>query len=67
MVIPLSILGIIHQNIPESWELLPITKTRFRLDEDMKFEFILGEDGKASAVKIYYRDGRPEVIAGRTG
>lgn len=56
-----------HQDFPESWKLLPMTKTRFRLDEDMKFEFILGEDGKASAIKIYYRDGRPEVIAGRTG
>jgi hypothetical protein len=56
-----------HQGFPESWKLLPMAKTRFRLDEDMKFEFIVGEDGKASAVKVYYRDGRPEVIAGRTG
>ncbi len=56
-----------HQDSPESWELLPMTKTRFRLDEDLKFEFILGKEGKATAVKIYYRDGRPEVIADRTG
>ena len=45
--------------------LLPMTKTRFRLDEDMKFEFVLDQDGKASAVKIHYRDGRPEVITNR--
>ena len=56
-----------HQDAAESWELLPITRTRFRLDEDVKFEFILGKDGKASTVKIYYRDGRPEVITDRTG
>jgi retinol-binding protein 3 len=56
-----------HQDVAESWKLLPMTKTRFRLDEDMKFEFILAEDGKASAVKINYRDGRPEVFAERTG
>jgi hypothetical protein len=56
-----------HQELPESWKLLPMAKTRFRLDEDMKFEFILDQDGKASAVKIHYRDGRPEVVANRTG
>jgi hypothetical protein len=55
-----------HQDFPVSWKLIPITKTRFRLDEDMKYEFVLGEDGKASTVKINYRDGRPEVIAERT-
>jgi hypothetical protein len=52
-----------HQEFPEAWKLLPMTKTRFRLDEDMKFEFVLDKDGKASAVKIYYHDGRPEVIS----
>ena len=56
-----------HQDSPESWRLVPMTKTRFRLDEDVKFEFILGEDGRASEVKIYNRDGRPEVVANRTG
>ena len=56
-----------HRDYPESWKLLPMTKTRFRLDEDLKFEFILGKDGKASSVKIYYRDGRPDVISNRTG
>jgi hypothetical protein len=56
-----------HQDLPVSWKLLPMTKTRFRLDEDMKFEFVLDKDGKASAVKIYYCGGRPEVITNRTG
>jgi hypothetical protein len=56
-----------HIDSSEDWKLLPMTKTRFRLDEDMKFEFVLGKDGKASKIKIYYRDGSPEVIADRTG
>jgi len=55
-----------HQDLPASWTLTPMTRTRFRLDEDMKFEFILDRDGKASAVKINYRDGRPEVVTNRT-
>lgn len=56
-----------HQDVPVAWKLLPLTKTRFRLDEDMKFEFMLDKDGWASAVKINYRDGRPEAVANRTG
>jgi len=56
-----------HQDFPEARKLLPITRTRFRLDEDMKFEFVLDKADKASAVKIYYRDGRPDVITNRTG
>ena len=56
-----------HQDFPAAWTLLPLTKTRFRLDEDIKFEFLLDKDGRASAVKINYRDGRPEVLASRTG
>jgi hypothetical protein len=56
-----------HQEFSEAWKLLPMTKTRFRLDEDMKFEFILDKDGKASAVKVYYGSGRPEEIANRKG
>jgi len=55
------------QEFSESWKLLSMTKTRFRLDEDMKFEFILDEGNKASAVMIYYRDGRSDVITNRTG
>lgn len=54
-----------HQDFPEAWRLIPMTQTRFRLDEDMKFEFILEEGGTASAVKISYCDGRPEVITGK--
>ena len=56
-----------HQDFPESWKLVPMAETRFRLDEDMKFEFLMDQDGRASAAKIYYCDGRPEVIATRTG
>jgi hypothetical protein len=55
-----------HQDLPVSWELAPMTQTRFRLDEDIKFEFILDQVGTASAVRIQYRDGRPEVVANRT-
>ena len=40
-----------------------MTRTRFRLDEDIKFEFIFELEGEASAVKIEYRDGRPDVIS----
>jgi hypothetical protein len=54
-----------HQDFPEAWKLTPMTKTRFRLDEDMKFEFLLDPDGKVSAVKVQYQDGRPEVITNR--
>jgi hypothetical protein len=56
-----------HMDSSEDWKLLPMTKTRFRLDEDMKFEFVLGKDGKASKVKISYRDGSANVISNRTG
>lgn len=56
-----------HQDFPESWRLIPITTRRFRLDEDMKFEFVLENDGEATAVKINYLDGRPEIITRRTG
>jgi hypothetical protein len=56
-----------HQDLPDSWKLLPMTKARFRLDDDMKFEFVLEPGDLASAVKITYRDGRPEVATNRTG
>jgi hypothetical protein len=54
-----------HQDFPVSYKLLPMTKTHFRLDEDIKFEFVVDKDGKSSAVKINYRDGRPEVVVER--
>ena len=56
-----------HQDFPDAFQLLPLSKIRFRLDEDMKFEFVLDQAGKALAVKMYYSDGRPEVLANRTG
>jgi hypothetical protein len=55
-----------HKDFPESWKLVPMTKTCFRLDEDIKFEFVVEQAGNASAVKIYYGDGRPELLAWRT-
>lgn len=55
-----------HTDFPQVWKLQPMSKTRFRLDEDMKFEFIVDPDGNASAVKIFYADGRPEVMVQRT-
>jgi len=60
--------GLIYQNqaLQLSWDLISINKTRFRLDEDIKFEFTLDQGGKASAVKIEYRDRRPAVVVNRT-
>jgi hypothetical protein len=55
-----------HQEFPVSWPLVPISPTRFRLDEDMKFEFIQDDAGQVAAVKTAYRDGRPEVVSERT-
>jgi hypothetical protein len=55
-----------HRAMPVSFALRPMTETRFRLDEDVKFEFILGPEGRASAVKVNYRDGRPEIVTNRT-
>lgn len=56
-----------HQKHPATWRLIPITETRFRLDEDMKFEFILDAHGEVSSLVVTYRDGRPEVSAAKTG
>jgi hypothetical protein len=50
-----------HQDIPAAWRLVPMTETRFRLDEDMKFEIVLDDQGMASAIIVAYRDGRPEL------
>jgi C-terminal processing protease CtpA/Prc len=55
-----------HMDSPEVWKLLPMTKTRFRLDDDMKFEFVLDQAGNAEMVKVYYGDGRPETLDQRT-
>jgi hypothetical protein len=43
-----------------------MTATRFRLEDDVKFEFIVDERGMATAVAIFYRDGRPEITVART-
>jgi hypothetical protein len=55
-----------HTDFPVVWKLIPLTKTRFRLDEDMKFEFVLDQAGDATAVKIFFADGCPEALAQRT-
>jgi len=55
-----------HQEYPVVWKLVPMTGSRFRLDDDLKFEFIVDDQGGASAVVILYRDGRPEITVPRT-
>ncbi len=49
------------------YRLTPVSDTRFRLNEDVKFEFILDRTGTSSSVLIRYLDGRPEIRAERTG
>ncbi len=61
-----GLLTYIHQAYPVTWRLTALTETRFRLDEDLIFEFILDEQGTASAVIVFYRDGRPEITVART-
>jgi hypothetical protein len=56
----------VHQANSIAWRLAPMTETRFRLGDDLKFEFLLDEQGTASGVKISYRDGRPDVTVART-
>jgi hypothetical protein len=55
-----------HQAQPVTWKLVPLSESRFRLDEDVIFEFILDEQGATSAVVISYRDGRPTTTVART-
>jgi hypothetical protein len=61
-----GILTYAHQARPVSWPLAPLSETRFHLDGDLKFEFLLDEQGQASTVVISYRDGRPEITVART-
>ncbi len=56
-----------HADIPDAWKLIPLAENRFRLDEDLKFEFILDRSEGVSAVKTTYADGRPERHTERTG
>jgi hypothetical protein len=62
-----GVLTYMHQAHAAAWGLTPLTKTRYRLADDLKFEFLLDEGGTASAVTISYRDGRPDVTVARTG
>jgi len=48
------------------WKLTPITKTRFRLNEDLKFEFLIDEHNSVNGIVISYRDGRPEIKIDKT-
>jgi len=43
------------------FELIPLTETRFRLNEDLKFEFTYDPHTDASVVMISYRDDRPAI------
>jgi hypothetical protein len=54
-----------HQDYPMVWKLEPITETRFRLEDDLKFEIVLDDQGEATAVVITYRDDRPEVTVAK--
>jgi retinol-binding protein 3 len=55
-----------HQDAPAAWKLTPLTKTRFRLDEDVKFEFT-PQQGRVLRVIVDYTDGRPQMVSERTG
>lgn len=55
-----------HQARPAAWKLAPLSETRFRLDDNVKFEFIIDEQGAGSAVIVSYRDGRPEITVAKT-
>jgi hypothetical protein len=55
-----------HQVHPTPWKLTPLTETRFCLEEDIIFEFILDEQGVVSSVAIAYRDQRPEITVAKT-
>jgi hypothetical protein len=55
-----------HRAYDVSWSLTPMTETRFRLDDDVKFEFTVDEEGAVPAVLISYRDGRPDIRCART-
>ena len=53
-----------HQMYPVTWILVPVTQTRFRLDDDIKFEFLFDEQRAVSGVMMTYRDGRPAITIG---
>ena len=55
--------GKLTYTTPQStiYTLIPMSATRFRLNEDVKFEFLLDKVGRTTAVVMSYRDGRPEV------
>jgi hypothetical protein len=55
-----------HQDQRAVWKLMPLKEGRFRLEEDMKFAFVLDDRGQASSVVITYRDDRPEIIIDKT-
>jgi hypothetical protein len=54
-----------HQDLSEAWELIPIGKNRFRLDNDLKFEFIFNQTHSIDSVKIFFADNREEKTISR--
>jgi C-terminal processing protease CtpA/Prc len=60
--------GKLHYISPgsSSLELTPLTATRFRRDEDIKFEFFIDEHNTAQSVVITYQDDRPEIKIDRS-
>jgi hypothetical protein len=50
-----------HEAMPVTFPLKGMTGNRFRLDEDMKFEFSANNEGMVDCVAIEYKDGRPDV------
>jgi hypothetical protein len=62
-------MGQLSYTSPKStvWKLVPMAERRLRLNEEIKFEFIVAEHGSASKVIITYQDGRPELTIPRTG
>ena len=55
-----------HIDSPCEWPLTPISATRFRLDHDVKFAFLMNNLDDPISVEIFYKDGRPNVTAKRT-
>jgi len=45
--------------------LVPLAESRYLYPDGIKFEFNLGEQGAATSVTIFYRDGRDSVTATR--
>jgi retinol-binding protein 3 len=56
-----------HEAMKGECRLTAMTTARFRLDEDVKFDFLMEGGEKAAAVAATYRGGRPSVRDERSG